>query len=337
MAALLIFNPEHDFALAVGNGPYTPPASVVKIKNNLALLSALWAEGSDFILIPDETPDSLIPSLEHYDIFVRKKLKTVRFPELADSDPHIDRIIPWGWNHNLRRTLLENGISSSKLPSPADLDNIRRLSHRNFTLIFRSETYRQIGKTELLPAEEIFSLDQLEKFLSRHPISFLKAPWSSSGRGIVVSDHISRKGLMEWASGILRRQGSILCEPRWNRSLDFATEWIIIDSVPKFSGYSVFKTSDRGKYHGNVSAPQTELEDLIGSYVTEPLQKTIEAQRVALKKLVAPFYSGPLGIDMLADASGNINPCIEINLRMTMGHIQLCSGVPERTFYLPTL
>ena len=30
-------------------------------------------------------------------------------------------------------------------------------------------------------------------------------------------------------------------------------------------------------------------------------------------------YVGPVGIDMLADKDGRVNPCVEINLRHTMG------------------
>ena len=43
----------------------------------------------------------------------------------------------------------------------------------------------------------------------------------------------------------------------------------------------------------------------------------------ALTKVVAAHYSGPAGVDMLTyrDSSGGvaIAPCIEVNLRMTMG------------------
>ena len=45
----------------------------------------------------------------------------------------------------------------------------------------------------------------------------------------------------------------------------------------------------------------------------------IELQRDAIAEVVAPGYSGPLGIDMLATGDGRINPCVEMNLRMTMG------------------
>ena len=63
---LFIFNPEHDLALAVGDGPYTPPAEVVKIRKELALLPALFAGNSDFIIIPKEIELTDVSYLKFY-------------------------------------------------------------------------------------------------------------------------------------------------------------------------------------------------------------------------------------------------------------------------------
>ena len=38
---------------------------------------------------------------------------------------------------------------------------------------------------------------------------------------------------------------------------------------------------------------------------------------------MAPFYDGPLGIDMLVTSERNIHPCVEINLRDTMGRVAI--------------
>lgn len=51
--------------------------------------------------------------------------------------------------------------------------------------------------------------------------------------------------------------------------------------------------------------------------------RIIDAQKTILQSMIAPRYSGPVGIDMLATADGHINPCVEINLRMTMGMVAL--------------
>ena len=323
MASLVIFNPEHDFALAVGSGPYTPPGSVIHLRKKLALLSALWADGSDFILLPPDLSLRDLPGLPYHDVFLSKGLRPIYLPDIAGISSEIEAVEPWGWDFALCRSLAEAGLDSSLLPSEETLYHIRRLSHRNFTFLFRREIDCFLNREGMMTGEEAFTTDDVEDFLLRHPAAFLKAPWSSSGRGIVASDHISRKGLMEWSSGILRRQGSVICEPRWDKVIDFASEWKVTDGEAHFLGWSVFETSLRGKYHGNMNLPQPEIISFIEGKTSESLSDILQAQKIALGKHVAPFYSGLLGIDMLADTRGRIHPCIEINLRRTMGHIYL--------------
>ena len=128
---------------------------------------------------------------------------------------------------------------------------------------------------------------------------------------------------MEWAHGVIRRQWSIIAEPSWNKRLDFATEWTIRSGKPEFLGYSIFEASSRGKYHGNVEDSQENLLKRIQKAAPSFGEDIIEAQKMALATHIAPFYEGPLGIDMLSDNEGNINSCVEINLRLTMGHLSL--------------
>lgn len=320
---LFVFNPEHDLALGVGKGPYTPPSEILRIRHDLTLLPAIYAGNSDFILIPADIEDEALPSFPHFNEVKRKNISLLR---PADVSAHIDEIrevYPWGWDHAIVRELEDAGIPRKVMPRPEFIEKVRSLSHRRTTIPFRNMLYRLLDKPEINPAHEIFLENEIEPFLSCHPVSFFKAPWSSSGRGIVVSDHISGKGLTEWAHGIIRRQGSIIAEPAWDKTLDFATEWLIKDHKAYFMGLSVFFASSRGKYHGNIRASQKELASLIREKAPEFNEDIIEAQKKALEVMIAPFYFGPLGIDMLADSRGLINACVEINLRMTMGYVSL--------------
>ena len=49
----------------------------------------------------------------------------------------------------------------------------------------------------------------------------------------------------------------------------------------------------------------------------------IERQQKILNEVIAPHYEGLFGVDLLVTADGRINPCVEINLRRTMGHATL--------------
>lgn len=320
---LHIFNPEHDFSLAVGDGPYTVPAKVEKLKFKNALLPAYYACNSDFILIPDNIVEEDLKELLYYEEVKQKNLRLISSNELQIISHQIGEIMPWGWDYSIKRFLKENGIPESLLPGNDFLNHIRILSHRRTVIPFRETINRKLGKDNKIKAKELFKVEEVEEFLISNPLSYFKAPWSSSGRGIVVSDHISRKGLLEWSHGIIRRQGSVIAEASWDRVFDFATEWIIKENNPFFLGYSVFEVSSRGKYHRNIKASQDSLFRLIKKNVPEFNKEIIEAQEEALKAHIAPYYSGPLGIDMLADSNGDINSCVEINLRLTMGLIEL--------------
>ena len=318
-----MFNPEHDLALAVGKGPYTPPAEVVNLRKANSLLPALYADNGDFILITDPLSDEEIRSSEFYPLVKKKNLNLVS-PELLPQISHkIDRIEPWGWDYAIRNMLKSSGMPDHLLLSQENIEEIRRLSHRRTAIPFREFISTILGEKTIKPVKELFSLKEVEEFLGINPVVYFKAPWSSSGRGIVVSDHIKTKGLFEWCHGIIRRQGSVMAEPAWDRVFDFATEWIIRDNEPKFLGYSIFQTSSRGKYHKNIIGTENEVQNLIFKSIPSFSQDIIMAQAQSLKSMIAPSYNGYLGIDMLADSEGNINTCVEINLRMTMGHVAL--------------
>ena len=68
---------------------------------------------------------------------------------------------------------------------------------------------------------------------------------------------------------------------------------------------------------------QSELENMIRQTTEAWSDCLLEKINAAIEQLIAHSYSGPLGIDMLVTESGAINPCVEINLRRTMGMEQL--------------
>lgn len=319
---LHIFNPEHDYALAVGAGSYTAPASVVRLKEHLSLLPALYADNGDFILISRENNNPDSDSKEFGELIKKKNLMPVSPDRLLDILNEVSAILPWGWNYNLKSELLSIGVEETLLPDDSFLASVRTLSHRRTALHFKKQLYEEMPEIREEIGQEIFTEDEAELYLRSHPHAFFKAPWSSSGRGIVSSRHISLQGLREWTHGIIRRQGSIIAEPGWEKKLDFATEWCVTDSGTQFLGYSVFETSQRGKYHKNVRSSQSNLEKYIKGN-TLYSDRIRDIQKILIDRTFVSSYRGPLGIDMLADVAGRVNPCVEINLRLTMGHIFL--------------
>lgn len=320
---LYLFNPEHDYALACGLPNYTAPARIEYFKKINSLLPALYAGDGDFILIHPELSSEELSSLPYINIADEKNLTLIKPENLEEISRRIGKVMPWGWDATVRALLINGGIDEEILPSSNDLGNIRKLSHRRNVIPFRKKMAELLQVDAINPPCEIFSIEKAREFLKTYPLTFFKSPWSSSGRGIVVTDHITEKGLSEWLHGVIKKQGSVIAEPSWQKKYDFASEWEIKEGDARFLGLSVFNTSSRGKYHGNVEGSQEELKALIKKNVPEFKRDIIDAQKTALDLLISPFYSGYLGVDMLADNEGNINPCVEINLRLTMGHIPI--------------
>ena len=127
---------------------------------------------------------------------------------------------------------------------------------------------------------------------------------------------------MEWVYGVLRSQGFAIGERKYNRELDFASEWLIKEGTPVFKGFSIFSSSNRGKYQGNLILPQSKLYEMIKMRSLWK-DEILEMQKEFLSSIISKGYSGPIGIDMLATPDGEINPCVEINLRHTMGHVAI--------------
>ena len=120
-----------------------------------------------------------------------------------------------------------------------------------------------------------------------------------------------------WIRGIIRSQGAVMVEPIYEKILDCATEWIMSGGKATFLGVSVFEASGRGKYHRNIKANQLSLWNMIGVLT----QQVIDKQRYALQSVIGTDYDGPVGIDMLLTSTGTLHPCVELNLRRTMGSI----------------
>ena len=124
-----------------------------------------------------------------------------------------------------------------------------------------------------------------------------------------------------WIKGTLRRQGSILVEPDWCQELDFATEWSLSHRMVQFLGYSLFKVDTHSQYVGNEGLTGSDIHSVLVARGWS--DDHLRMQQDALTKLIAPFYSGPLGIDCLYSPRYGFNLCVELNLRMTMGIVNL--------------
>lgn len=289
MSILAIFNPEHDLCLANGNRHYVPPASALRFAEEGAwMMRALY----------DCTTATAATTGRHYRM-------------MADKGQPATQIVAWGWDNVLKEQLLKQGIPHHLLPSDHAIDTIRSLSHRTTALPLQHE------------AAICTSASEVEDYLQRHRRTVLKAPLSGSGRGLRWIDHTLSDNDRHWIAKTAAEQGCVVAEPRYEVVQDFAIELTMDDSgVHDRGDYSLFETQN-GVYRGNRMLYDDEIEQRLSQYIapTQLHQARKEVARWIAAHLAT--YRGPIGVDMFIyrDDSYHLNPCVEINLRHTMGMV----------------
>ena len=323
MVDVYLFNPEHDLALAHGTHNYTAPPFARQLRHDLRLLPAWLAPEGAYVAVPDDV------SLDEDSRWLQDhalNVTPVHMSRIAELGPcHIH---PWGWDAALRYRLMQAGVSPDFLPTDVELDWIRHLSHRRITIAVHQALN---GTMDLPPCPmELTKIGDVMAFAASFPGCYLKMPWSGSGKGIYrVIDPRTDNHVPRWIEGALRRQGSLLCEVGLDRVQDFAIECECRDGKTHWMGYSLFDNDFHSQYGTGRVAPMEELHQfLLGLY--PGLDPVIGQVIRVMDDLIAPVYNGPVGIDMMLykDGKGKIalNPCVEVNMRMTMGMVTAAMG-----------
>ncbi len=314
MGSLLLFNPENDSALACGSEFYTAPANALLLREAGAVLPFWYGNAGDYVIAPLSARDWLGQIKQEFDIK----------PDFYNEQSSVyENVAVWGWSNAVHHQLLDLGINKDKLPSKETLQHIRELSHRRLTI----KVYENLKATlDIKMPEtpvEAFTLDEVENYIDTHASCYVKSPWSSSGRGVVGSYIASKAELLRRSKGVIRRQGSIMCEAGLNKVKDFAMLFYSDGKTVKQIGYSDFFIEKDTAYSGNILANDEVIENNLTKYISKQYLIDIAlALETIYTELIAPHYKGYFGTDMMIYEDNNkyaIAPCIEVNLRMTMG------------------
>lgn len=328
---LLVFNPEHDLALAANLSNFTAPHAGRQLRADLGFIPAIWAAANDFVLV------------ENVEDAERRFLRLTRRPfgrfiakELL-CKLQFSAVDVWGWDLAIRAYLLRWGVEAVVMPTVTQIDAIRQLSHRRYAMQLL-ESLQMPGTIGC--ASETDQMDIIADRLHRGEHLVVKAPWSSSGRGVRFMEgdmNIYDKG---WVRHVIEKQGSVMVEPYYNKVKDFGMEFVSDGKgLVSYVGLSLFQTSN-GAYTGNILASEDEKEHMINRYISVDLLEAIRQKICTLMGvLLKDRYAGAFGIDMMVvrrdDGDGFLlHPCVEINLRRTMGHVAIsltehCSGLPK--------
>lgn len=328
---LHIFNPEHDIALAANQPRFTAPHAGRQLRADLSFLPALWADDGDMVLVDDV--EAALEWVRH----VKRYAHDVAFVTLGDLK-HISpdmrhdlQIAPWGWDRTIKEQLLRADPSLEPLlPTDERLVAIRDMSSRRFAAehllpLLHDANPGVVGESRYCATE-----DEALAAMQQYGRSVVKSPWSSSGRGVrYVAQPIPDNHLLGWMRGVLRLQGGIMVEPLYNKVYDFGMEFMAnADGTINYLGLSLFDTRG-GAYTASICATEKDKRKMLSRYVDMQLLDSICQQiQSTIAPLMHGIYTGPFGIDMMAVARTDgdgfwLHPCVELNLRRTMGHVAL--------------
>lgn len=199
------------------------------------------------------------------------------------------RIVPWGWNMQLKERLLREGVPAAELPSDAELEFIKENSRRELAVELlehlnggydgswgddgksskngswgdRERGGRIVSSRYRIVAH---SMREIEEFLVKKGRVVLKAPLSGSGKGV----RFVTRGLMEtdrgWCRRTLESQGAVIVEERLDVVQEFAMLFEVGAGGIKFLGYSMFYASN-GAYKGNLLASNGYIEEKLAGIV----------------------------------------------------------------------
>lgn len=309
-------------ALAYDGTHLTLPHAIQEFRMNLGFLPALWADDGDFVLVDDAM--FALKSLSQ----CRKRHADVLFITKEDLRHLVfSSIEPWGWDKVVRQTLIDAGVDCGILPDDGRLAYIRLLSDRRQAAA--ALEFLRDGIEDLTCGESLFChvFGEVESVLRKKGRIVVKAPWSSSGRGVKFVEEGFSAPLAGWTVKTIMRQGGVMVEPYYKKVKDFALEFYS-DGCGNvdYLGLSVFKT-DKSSYSGNIIATEEDKMSALCRFLPRALVvQVINKLKVFFSQGAFSSYDGPLGVDMMIVAKSDgqgflLHPCVEINVRRTMGHV----------------
>lgn len=305
---LLVFNPEHDYALADNQPQFVALRSAAQFAYDCAPFMRYLTEDEAVVL-------------DAYHPFGKEFQKN--FAPLENAD-RITKVTPWGWDAAVVYQLRRIGVGEALLPSEARLSKLRELAHRKTTIAAMEFLRGHCAQPEKLPEppEYLTEIQEIEDYVQRKTDVIFKSPYSGNGRGHLYAHGTTNPTLLRQCAGVLKRQGGILAEKQYTVVQDFAMEFECRNGEVLFRGYSLFKTEHYG-YGGNLLMPDSDILHFLSKYVEgQDLQTIQELVQQFLQQEIAPYYNGDAGVDMFVyqeDGKYKLHPFVEVNLRKTMG------------------
>lgn len=333
---IYLFNPTCEYAVANGNASWHPNKILQKMEADMATLPLYFAEKNDIVIVPE------LPSREYNDRLQSIGITPPVFKtekDLSNNPPSaINELCPWGWSPAVHKRLehLKPQCSPVFKNAPVYMwkPSSRALYSKKFALQLLKKIIEKHPSPNFIGENEITEVcekrDQIEMLLAKWDKLMVKAPWSSSGRGLqpITKQPVHDK-VWEKLLGIVKEQGYAIVEAFQNKELDLAFQFELKAGEIQFRGTSNFSADKKGQYLGNsLNGLPDDLDGDVKDFAKEMSEVIIPALKEEIgKSELAKNYEGYFGVDTLIfkDKNGvlKINPCLEINVRFNMGLLSL--------------
>jgi len=327
------FNPTCELAVANGSFSYMPPQLLRQFEQDCSVLPFVFGTSGDFVLTENK------PSPEFLNRWSEAGFEMPEFCSLkellSETSASLGTIYPWGWSpaaHFKLKELKEKcGLPFQQSPVLNWTEKHTSLYERITSLCFLKQFLDDnpldyFIKKELI-GTKVTSIEEIESLLANKYPLVLKAPLSSSGRGIqILRKPKLNNSNRQWISGILNQQTYLIVDPFLDKMVDLSFQFRINDNGQlEYLGYSIFETNSNGQYKSTFIHP--EIGNPFFSEILKETEAIIESTAKLLNEaLIGSVYTtlhrGFLGIDAMIfkDTEGlKMQPCIEINSRMNMG------------------
>lgn len=336
---IYLFNPTCEYAIANGNPSWQANKILQKMESDLAAIQMFLAQQKDFVLVDTMPSDSFLNTLKDLGFSIPHFI----LKDEAKSGKEFislkkNKLLPWGWSPAAHKTLSSFKESCSEKFKSSPVFNWQPEYKKLYSKRFAMEILKDI--IDNFPNEHYISKQQLttvcetkaeiELHLQKWEKLMVKAPWSSSGRGLqpITKTPVHEK-VWEKILAMVKDQGFVIVEPYVNKVLDLAFQFELKNGKVSFLGFSNFSTDYKGQYNGNsLNGLPWDLDQEILDFAHSIPEKIIPTlSKIIESNQLSESYEGFFGVDTLIFRDENkdlkINPCLEINLRQNMGLLAL--------------
>lgn len=322
------FNPGHELAVLNNTPSYTASKSIRTIISQLSGLPMWYAGENEYVLAQHQIDKDYYTYLRELGFKLPTPLlETEIFKVKEDLSLQMWGLAPDALQ--MFKRINTNYAVDVQLPNWSD-DYIYYASRKFSIDVLNALIEASPENTDYLETPMLFeSVSVFEQFLKEKASRFVvKAPYSSSGKGLLWVQHNLSRSEKQILQGILNKQSYFIVEYAYNKVLDFACEYLIKNNESiTFEGISLFETSTKGWYNGNILISQNQILNKIASYVD---LKELDLFKVLLSKIISRYiksgYCGVFGVDMMIvenEGKYYIHPCVEVNFRYNMGYLAI--------------